>query len=82
MPPVSAVCCGAANPSTDVSSIYAGKLAAVDRALVAGGGLRLLQSEADLGRLALQKKAAASPPRIGDELLVQFVDRLLELARR
>ena len=67
---------------TPAYSIYAGKLAAVDRALVAGGSLRLLQSEDDLARLSLQKKAAAAPPQTGDALVVQFVDRLLEVARR
>ncbi len=67
---------------TPAYSVYAGKLAAVDRALVAGGSLRLLQSEDDLARLSLQKKAAAAPPQIGDALLMQFVDRLLQLARR
>jgi uncharacterized protein len=67
---------------TPAYSIYAGRLAAVDRSLVAGGRLRLLQSEDDLTRLALRKKAAAAPPQIGNELLVQFVDRLLEVARR
>lgn len=67
---------------TPAYSIYAGKLAAVDRALVAGGSLRLLHVEDDLARLPLQKKAAAVPPRIGDALLQQFVDRLLEVARR
>lgn len=67
---------------TPAYSIYAGKLAAVDRALVAGGSLRLLHVEDDLARLPLQKKAAAVPPRIGAALLQQFVDRLLEVARR
>jgi len=67
---------------TPAYSIYAGKLAAVDRALVASGSLRLIQNEDDLARLPLQKKAAAAPPQIDDALLVQFVDRLLEVAHR
>jgi predicted glycosyltransferase len=66
---------------TPAYSIYAGKLAAVDRVRVAGGSLCLLQSEDDLARLPLGKKPAAAPPQIGDALLVQFVDRLLEVAR-
>jgi uncharacterized protein len=67
---------------TPAYSIYAGKLAAVDRALVAGGSLCLLQSEDDVARLPLQKKAAVAPPQIGDALLMQFVDRLQHVARR
>jgi predicted glycosyltransferase len=67
---------------TPAYSIYAGKLAAVDRALVAGGSLLLLQCEDDLARLPLQKKLAAAPPQFGQALLVQFIDRLLEVARR
>jgi len=66
---------------TPAYSIYAGKLAAVDRTLVADGSLCLLQSQDDLVRLPLRKKAVAEPPRIGDALLVQFVDRLQEVAR-
>ena len=67
---------------TPAYSIYAGKLAAVDRALVAGSRLRLLQNEADLMRLSLQRKPSAVPPEIGKVLLMQFVDRLLRVARR
>jgi len=67
---------------TPAFSIYAGKLAAVDRALVAAGSLQLLHDEGDLARIPLRKKPAAMPPHIGDALLVQFVDRLLALARR
>jgi len=68
--------------STPAWSIYAGKLAAVDRALVAAGSLHLLHDVDDLARIPLRKKAAAPPPRISDALVVQFVDRLLEVARR
>ena len=67
---------------TPAWSIYAGKLAAVDRALVAGGSLHLLHNAPDLARIPLRKKSAAKPPRIGDALVVQFVERLLKLARR
>ena len=63
-------------------SIYAGKLAAVDRALVASGSPYLLHDAGDLARIPLRTKAAAPPPHIGDALVVQFVDRLLAVARR
>jgi uncharacterized protein len=66
---------------TPAYSIYAGKLAAVDRALVAEGRLRLLRSTEDIAALELSKKPEAPPPRIDDGLLRQFVDRLLEVAR-
>ena len=67
---------------TPAWSIYAGKLAAVDRALVAIGSLHLLHDAQDLARIPLRKKAAAAPAHISDALVVQFVDRLLEVARR
>ena len=67
---------------TPAWSIYAGKLAAVDRALVAAGSLHLLHDVQDLARIPLRKKSAAKPPRISDALVVQFVDRLLAVARR
>jgi len=67
---------------TPAYSVFAGKLAAVDRTLVAEGSLRLLQSADDLARLPLQEKAVAAPPQIGDALLMQFVERLLDVARR
>lgn len=67
---------------TPAYSIYAGKLAAVDRALVAEGRLTLLRSAADIAALVFAKKPAAAPPRLGDELLRQFVDRVLALRPR
>lgn len=67
---------------TPAYSVYAGKLAAVDRALVAAGSLHLLHDVDDLAGIPLGKKAAATPPRISDALVVQFVDRLLRVARR
>lgn len=45
------------------ASIYAGKWAAVDEELVKEGRLRRIASAADLGRLAIEKKRAASPRR-------------------
>jgi len=66
---------------TPAHSVYAGKMAAVDRALVADGRLRLLGSRADVATLHLAKKATSRAPRIDDRLLSEFVDRLLEVAR-
>jgi uncharacterized protein len=66
---------------TPACSIYAGKLAAVDRTLVAGGRLRLLQTKDDIDGLALEKKAIVVPPPVRDGLLRQFVDKLLTLVR-
>lgn len=65
---------------TPAFSIYAGKLAAVDRALVADGRLTLLRSTADVSELALRKKPATATALVGHELLAQFVDRVLEAA--
>jgi len=67
---------------TPAWSIYAGKLAAVDRVLVATGSLQFLHDVDDLAGIPRRKKAVAKPRRIGDALVVQFIDRLLELARR
>jgi predicted glycosyltransferase len=66
---------------TPAYSIYAGKLAATDRALVADGRLALLRSVQDVDALVFAKKMAPRAPRIGDSLLMQFVDRLVEVAR-
>ncbi len=67
---------------TPAYSIYAGKLAAVDRALVAGGRLTLLTSEADIDGMSITAKPAAAVAAVGDRLLREFVDRLLGLAAR
>jgi len=65
---------------TPAYSIYAGKLAAVDRALVAEGRMRLLATEDDLARLRPAKKPACDPVTVDGRLLRLFVDRALELA--
>jgi predicted glycosyltransferase len=67
---------------TPAYSIYAGKLAAVDRALIADGRLILLSGEADVDGLRLVAKLPADVATIDDHLLNEFVDRLLELADR
>ena len=66
---------------TPAYSIYAGKLAAVDRALVAEGKLSLLRSSADIDSLEMVKKRRPAPRKLGDELLVRFVEKVLETAR-
>lgn len=67
---------------TPAYSIYAGKLAAVDRALVADGRLILLSGAAEVDGLRLVAKPPADVATIDDRLLNEFVDRLLELADR
>lgn len=70
---------------TPAYSIFAGKSAAVDRALVAEGRLRLLRSPADVAALRFCKKPASPPAgeaamsAADDGLLRQFVDRLLQV---
>jgi len=66
---------------TPACSVYAGNLAAVDRALVAAGRLTLLQDCEGMARMQLVQKAASPPPEVADHLVVQSVDRLLALAR-
>jgi hypothetical protein len=65
---------------TPAYSIYAGKLAAVDRTLVAEGRMKLLATEDDFVRLRLVKKPARDPVAVDGRLMRQFVDRALELA--
>jgi uncharacterized protein len=65
---------------TPAYSIYAGKLAAVDRVLVAQGRLRLLSSEAQIDLADLSKKTAASVRTVGLDLVREFVDRVLAFA--
>ncbi len=73
---------------TPAFSIFAGRLAAVDRALVAEGRLKLLRSAADIAALEFQKRPAShgsentAGPAADGSLLMQFVDRLLGVADR
>ena len=62
---------------TPAYSVFAGRLAAVDRALVADGRLRLLQSEADIEDMRMVKKRPSTATPMGMRLLYDFVDRLL-----
>jgi uncharacterized protein len=66
---------------TPAYSIYAGKLAAIDRALVAEGRLSLLRTADDVAALAPAKKPHTTPLRLGDALVMQFVDKVLAIAR-
>lgn len=65
---------------TPAYSIYAGKLAAVDRALVADGRLALLRSETDIRGMRLTNKPPAAVTPIDDSLLRQFVDKIFWLS--
>ena len=57
------------------ASIYAGKWAAVDDALVNEGRLRRLSSTTDLNNLAVEKKRATNPRRLSSVVdeIVQFI---------
>ncbi len=66
---------------TPAYSIYAGTLAAIDRALVADGRLRLLRSSADLSSLLIERKTSTETPPVDGSLLNAFVDRVLGMAR-
>ena len=65
---------------TPAYSLYAGKLAGVDRALVAQSRLRLVASQSDVDELRIVKKPAAVPPNVSRDLLVEFANRLQRLA--
>jgi len=67
---------------TPAYSIYAGKMGAVDRSLVAEGRLHLIESPADVDGLTFAKKERGAPPRVDDALLTRFVDVVLEVADR
>ena len=65
---------------TPAYSVFAGKLGAVDRALVAQGKLKLVTSGADVDAMQFAGTPGDVPPEVDRGLLVQFVDRLLALA--
>jgi uncharacterized protein len=67
---------------TPAYSAYAGKMGAVDRSLVAGGRLRLIESPADIDALTIAKKETVAVPAVGRRLLCQFVEAILEVATR
>ena len=62
---------------TPAYSVYAGRLAAVDRALAAGGRLTLLATPADVDALRIGRKPAAPPARVGDALVRELADRVM-----
>lgn len=66
---------------TPAWSLYAGRSAAVDRALVAAGRLRLLQTRSDITGFMPVKRAAEPPVQVDGALLREFVDRLLAVRR-
>jgi len=70
----------AAALGTPAYSIYAGRLGAVDRTLVADGRLHLIRSVDDVDALQFERKPPRAVPRLGDDLVRQFVDRILEVA--
>jgi predicted glycosyltransferase len=67
---------------TPAYSVYAGKMGAVDRSLVAEGRMHLIESPADVDGLTFVKKEAAAVPGVDRVLLCQFVDVILEVATR
>jgi hypothetical protein len=66
---------------TPAYSVFAGRLAAVDRALVADGRLRLLQNGDDVSSMALVTKVSSQAAPVGQGLLRAYVDRVLQLVR-
>jgi hypothetical protein len=64
---------------TPACSLFAGRLGGVDRALVAGGRLQLLATEADIAAPRFVKKEPREHTVVGDRLLSEFIDRLLAL---
>jgi len=67
---------------TPAYSIYAGKIGAVDRSLVADGRLHLIEVSRDIECLTIGKKQAQAVPQVDGRLLRQFVDVVLEVAGR
>jgi len=65
---------------TPAYSIYAGRLGAVDRTLVADGRLRLLRTPSDIAALEFATKPQEAVQPVGDRLLREFVERILEVA--
>jgi uncharacterized protein len=67
--------------STPAYSIFAGRVAAVDRALAAEGSLTFVTSESDVQNLTFKRKPARRTVLVGDALLRAFVSRVLETAQ-
>ena len=64
---------------TPAYSAYAGRPAALDRALAADGRLTFLESEPDIGKMRIVKKPQSSAAPVGKRLLHDFVDKVLWL---
>ena len=60
-----------------VASMYAGRWAAVDEELVKEGRLQRIATEADLGKLRVEKKQSANPRR-DDAVIDEIVSLILE----
>lgn len=67
---------------TPACSVFAGRVGAVDRTLVAGGRLRLLSSKEDVDALDWERKPAKPPVSIDTRLVGEFVKRVLRLRDR
>ena len=65
---------------TPAYSVYAGRPAAVDRALVASGKLALLATQVDVDALRVGVKAADPPARVGDALVRELAARITAAA--
>jgi uncharacterized protein len=65
---------------TPAWSVYAGRVAAVDRALAAAGRLTFLSNESDVDSLRITRKGVADSPAVDDALVRAFVDRILAVA--
>jgi predicted glycosyltransferase len=65
---------------TPAWSVYAGRVAAVDRALAADGRLTFLTDEADVVSLAIGRKPVRPETAVGETLVKAFVERILATA--
>jgi uncharacterized protein len=65
---------------TPAWSAYAGRVAAVDRALAAAGRLTFLANEDDVDALSITHKQPSSETAVDDRLVRELVDRILGVA--
>jgi predicted glycosyltransferase len=64
---------------TPAYSVFAGRVAAVDRALAVQGRLTFVQDETDVAALSIARKAPREPVPLGDALVRAFVERILQV---